>query len=162
MQTPVDDSGTLTEVSKSAQASPQLMLEPLARNPSQGPSSRSGNSVDSLGPFPRANGSLVCLPASLSPKCRHVFLKGIIKFCLPILVLQHGLNVDLSVPCRYWATMQYHPFYGKSDLADDHHFKKEQLLGHVQLGGSRLSDLVHQMHVFASFSSTGVDPQLLP
>ena len=35
-------------------------------SPSQGPSSLSGNSVDSSGPFPCANGSLVCLPASLS------------------------------------------------------------------------------------------------
>ena len=35
-------------------------------SPSQGPSSRSGNSVDSLGPSPRASGSLMCLSASLS------------------------------------------------------------------------------------------------
>ena len=42
-------------------------LPPSPRwSPSQGPSSRSGNSVDSLGPSPRASGSPVCLPASLS------------------------------------------------------------------------------------------------
>ena len=35
-------------------------------SPSQGPSSRSGNSVDSLGPSPRASGSPVCLLVSLS------------------------------------------------------------------------------------------------
>ena len=61
MQTPVDDSGIFTEVSKSAQAFPSPRL-----SPSQGPSSRSGNSVDSPGSSPRASGSLVCLPVSLS------------------------------------------------------------------------------------------------
>ena len=35
-------------------------------SPSQGPSSRSGNSMDSLGPSPCASGSPVCLLASLS------------------------------------------------------------------------------------------------
>ena len=34
-------------------------------SPSQGPSSRSGNSVDSLGPSPRASGSPMCLSARL-------------------------------------------------------------------------------------------------
>jgi hypothetical protein len=66
MQTPIDDSDIFTEVSRSARASPKSLLEPLARNPLQGPSSRSGNSVDSPGPSPRASGSPVCLPASLS------------------------------------------------------------------------------------------------
>ena len=66
MQTPVDDSGTFTEVSRSAQASPKSSLEPLARNPSQVPSSQSGNFVDSPGPSPRSSGSPVCHPASLS------------------------------------------------------------------------------------------------
>ena len=53
MQTPVDDSDIFIEVSRSAQASPSPRW-----SPSQGPSSRSGNSVDSLGPSPRASGSL--------------------------------------------------------------------------------------------------------
>ena len=35
-------------------------------SPSQGPISRSSNSMDSPGPSPCASGSLVCLPASLS------------------------------------------------------------------------------------------------
>jgi len=73
MQTPVDDSGIFTEVSRSAQASPKSSLEPLARNPSQGPSSRSGNSVDSHRPSPRASGSPTCLPASLSRMLPAVF-----------------------------------------------------------------------------------------
>ena len=59
MQTSIDDSGIFTEVSRSAQASPQSSLEPLARNPLQRPSSRSGNSVDSFGPSPRTSGSPV-------------------------------------------------------------------------------------------------------
>ena len=66
MQTPVDDSSIFTEVSRSTQAFPKSSLEPLARNPSQGPSSRSGNSVDSPGPSPHAGGSPVCLLVSLS------------------------------------------------------------------------------------------------
>jgi hypothetical protein len=66
MQTPIDDSDIFTEVSRSARASPKSLLEPLARNPLKGPSSRLGNSVDSPGPSPRASGSPVCLPASLS------------------------------------------------------------------------------------------------
>ena len=66
MQTPVDDSGIFTEVSRSVQASPWSLLEPLTRNPSQGPSSQSGNSVGSLRPSPRASGSPTCLSASLS------------------------------------------------------------------------------------------------
>ena len=42
-------------------------LPPSPRwSPSQGTSSRSGNSMDSPGPSPRASGSLVCLPANLS------------------------------------------------------------------------------------------------
>ena len=42
-------------------------LPPSSRwSPSQEPSSRSGNSVDSLGPSPCASGSATCLPASLS------------------------------------------------------------------------------------------------
>jgi len=61
MQTPVDDSGIFTELSRSAQASPSPR-----KSPSQGPRSRSGNSVDSPGPSPCASGSLVCLLASLS------------------------------------------------------------------------------------------------
>ena len=50
-------------------------LPPSPRwSPSQGPSSRSGNSVDSRRHFRRASGSPVCLPASLSwtaPRCLH-------------------------------------------------------------------------------------------
>ena len=61
MQTPVDDFGIFIEVSRSA------------RNPSQGPSSWSGNSVDSLGPSPRASGSPTCLSASLSRTLPAVF-----------------------------------------------------------------------------------------
>ena len=49
-------------------------LPPSPRwSPSQGPSSRSGNSVDSLGPSPRASGSPTCLPASLSRMLPAVF-----------------------------------------------------------------------------------------
>jgi len=66
MQTPIDDSGIFTEVSRSAQTSLSSSLEPLARNPLQGPTTRSGNSMDSPGPSPRASGSLVCLSTSLS------------------------------------------------------------------------------------------------
>ena len=61
MQTPVDDSGIFTEVSRSVQASPSPRW-----SPSQGPSSQSGNSVDSLEPSPRSSGSPMCLSASLS------------------------------------------------------------------------------------------------
>ena len=61
MQTLVDDSGIFTEVSRSAQASPSPRW-----SPSQGPSSRSGNSVDIPRPCPRVSGSLICLMASLS------------------------------------------------------------------------------------------------
>ena len=49
MQTPGNDSDIFTVVSRSAQAFLQSSLEPLAWKPSQGPSSQSGNSVDSLG-----------------------------------------------------------------------------------------------------------------
>ena len=59
MQTLIDDSAIFTEVSRSVQASPYFSLEPLARNPSQGTSSRSSNSMDSSGPSPRASGSPV-------------------------------------------------------------------------------------------------------
>ena len=41
--------------------------------PSQGLSFRSGNSVDSLGPSPRASGSPTCLPTSLSRMLPTVF-----------------------------------------------------------------------------------------
>ena len=42
-------------------------LPPSPRwSPSQGPSSRSSNSMDSLGPSPCASGSPTCLPTSLS------------------------------------------------------------------------------------------------
>jgi hypothetical protein len=57
MQTPIDDSGIFTEVSRSVQASPKSSLEPLARKPLQGASSWSGNSIDSLRPSPHASGS---------------------------------------------------------------------------------------------------------
>ena len=73
MQTPIDDSDIFTEVSRNAQASPSSSLEPHARNPSQGPSSRSGNSVDSVGPSPHASGSPTCLSASLSRMLPAVF-----------------------------------------------------------------------------------------
>ena len=42
-------------------------------SPSQGPNSRSGNSVDILGPSPRASGSPTCLPASLSRMLPAIF-----------------------------------------------------------------------------------------
>ena len=71
MQTPVDDSGIFTEVSRSAEAR-KLPASPRW-SPSQGPSSRSGNSVDSLGPSPRASGSQTCLPVSLSRMLPAVF-----------------------------------------------------------------------------------------
>ena len=49
-------------------------LPPSPRwSPSQRPSSRSGNSVDSLGPSPRASGSSTCLSASLSRMVPAVF-----------------------------------------------------------------------------------------
>ena len=46
-------------------------------SPSQGPRSWSGNSVDSLGPSPRASGSPTCLPASLSQMLPVVFTIGL-------------------------------------------------------------------------------------
>jgi hypothetical protein len=49
-----------------------LKLPPSPRwSPSQGPSSWSGNSMDSPGPSPRASGSLVCLLANLSWTAPH-------------------------------------------------------------------------------------------
>ena len=45
---------------------PSPCWSPSKRNPLQGPSSWSGNSVDSPGPSPHASGSPVCLPARLS------------------------------------------------------------------------------------------------
>ena len=49
-------------------------LPPSPRwSPSQGPSSQSGNSVDSLGPSTHASGSPMCLPASLSRMLPTVF-----------------------------------------------------------------------------------------
>ena len=49
-------------------------LSPSPRwSPSQGPSSQSGNSVDSLRPFPRASGSKTCLPAGLSQMFPTIF-----------------------------------------------------------------------------------------
>ena len=49
-------------------------LPPSPRwSPSQGPSSQSGNSVDSLGPSPRTSGSPMCLSASLSRMLPAVF-----------------------------------------------------------------------------------------
>ena len=54
MQTPIDDSGIFTEVSRSAQASPSPLW-----STSQGPSSRSGNSVHSPRPSPHGSGSPV-------------------------------------------------------------------------------------------------------
>ena len=49
-------------------------LPPSPRwSPSQGPSSRSGNSMDSLRPSPRASGSLTCYLASLSRMLPTVF-----------------------------------------------------------------------------------------
>ena len=68
MQTPIDDSGIFTELSRSTQASPSPRW-----SPSQGPSSRLGNSMDSLRPSPRASGSLTCLPASLSRMLPAIF-----------------------------------------------------------------------------------------
>ena len=65
MQTSIDNFDIFTEVSRSAQASPKSSLEPLVRNPSQGPSSQSGNSVDSLRSSPRVSRSPTCLPTSL-------------------------------------------------------------------------------------------------
>ena len=68
MQTPVDDSGIFTEVSRSAQASPQSSLEPLARNPSQGPGSRSGTSWIASG-LPYAQVGLRRAFRQASPGC---------------------------------------------------------------------------------------------
>ena len=67
MQTPVDDSDIFTMVSRSVQASPSPRW-----SPSQGPSFRLGNSMDSSRPSPRTSGSPVCLPLILSqtPPCR--------------------------------------------------------------------------------------------
>ena len=45
---------------------PSPRWSPSQGIPRKGPSSRSGNSVDSLGPSPRSSGSPTCLPASLS------------------------------------------------------------------------------------------------
>ena len=61
MQTPVDDSSIFIEVSRSVQASPSPCW-----SPSQGLSSRSGNSMNSPGPSPHASGSPVCLSVSPS------------------------------------------------------------------------------------------------
>ena len=63
MQTPIDDSGILPRYREAC----KLPRSPRW-SPSQGPSSRSDNSMDSLGPSPRASGSPTCLPAS-SPGC---------------------------------------------------------------------------------------------
>ena len=91
MQTPIDNSGIFIEVLRSTQASPYSSLEPLARNPSQGPSSRSGNFVDSLGPSPRASGSPTCLPASLSRMLPAVFtIKLLVKTSWTLFPLVHG------------------------------------------------------------------------
>ena len=49
-----------------------LVGAPRKESP-QGLSSRSGNSVDSLGPSPRASGSPTCLPTSLSRMLPAVF-----------------------------------------------------------------------------------------
>ena len=68
MQTPVDDSRIFIEVSRTTQAPPSPRW-----SPSQGPSCRSGNFVDSLGPSPCASGSLTCLLASLSRMLPTVF-----------------------------------------------------------------------------------------
>jgi hypothetical protein len=55
MQIPVDDFGIFTKVEA-------RKLPPSPRwSPSQGSSSRLGNSVDSPGPSPRASGSPMCL-----------------------------------------------------------------------------------------------------
>ena len=86
MQTPVNDSSIFTEVSGSAQASPSPRW-----SPSQGPSSRSGNSMDSLEPSPCASGSSTCLPASLSRMLPAVFtIKLLAKPLLAWFPLVHG------------------------------------------------------------------------
>jgi hypothetical protein len=61
MQTSVDDSSIFTEVSRIAKASTKPRW-----SPSQGPSSRLGNSMDSLGPFPHVSGYPMSLLASIS------------------------------------------------------------------------------------------------
>ena len=74
MHTLVDDSGIFIEASRSMQASPSPRW-----SPSQGLSSRSSNSVDSLGPSPHASGSPICLLASLSwtaPRYLHYQASG--------------------------------------------------------------------------------------
>ena len=68
MQTPVDDSDIFTRYREA----PKLPPSPRW-SPSQGPSSRSDNSVDSLGPSPHASGSPTCLPISLSQMLPVVF-----------------------------------------------------------------------------------------
>ena len=86
MQISVDDCGIFTEVSRSTQASPSPRW-----SPSQGPSSWSGNSVDSLGPSPRASGSLMCLSASLSRKLPAVFtIKLLVETSRAFFPLVHG------------------------------------------------------------------------
>ena len=60
-------------------------------SPSQGPSSRSDNSVDSLGPSPRASGSPTCLSASLSRMLPVVFtIKLPAKMLWALFPLVHG------------------------------------------------------------------------
>ena len=58
---------------REARKLPLVLVGALARNPSQGPSSRLGNFVDSLGPSPCASGSPTCLSASLSWMLSAVF-----------------------------------------------------------------------------------------
>ena len=60
-------------------------------SPSQGPSSLSGNSVDSLGPFPRASGSPTCLTASLSRMLPAIFtIKFSVEMPWPLFPPVHG------------------------------------------------------------------------
>ena len=58
---------------REARKLPLVLVGALARNPSQGPSSRLGNFVDSLGHSPRASESPTCLPTSLSRMLPVVF-----------------------------------------------------------------------------------------
>jgi hypothetical protein len=68
MQTPIDDSGILPRYQEACKLPPSPHW-----SPSQGPSSWSDNSMDSLRPSPCASGSLTCLLASLSRMLFAVF-----------------------------------------------------------------------------------------
>ena len=70
---------------------PLVLVGHLARKPLQGPSSRSSNSVDSLGPSPRISGSPTCLPTSLFWMLLAIFtIKLLAKTAWALFPLVHG------------------------------------------------------------------------